>query len=1320
MDKETRNKLRNAIVQCRKLLEQDVLDQLEGTFGIHRQGRMEPESALPHLDDEGLEARRRAVAAVEHIQGCSIKPADAVDQFQREVAFTHLNRLCAFKTLERRGLLEETVSRGPNSNGFKVYLATHPDDERLWRTGSEYRAYKHFLFDVCARLSEEIKVLFDTEHVSSFLFPSQRTLGGVLDLINTESLSDIWDGDEAIGWIYQYFTPKELRDKARKESAAPRNSYELAFRNQFYTPRYVVQFLTDNTLGRLWYEMRKGETRLAAQCTYMVRRPTEIFLAPSEEPPPQPESGDDLPKEELLKQPEYIPHREKKLPWEIRVLDPACGSGHFLLYAFDLLETIYDEAYDDPELGEAVRNRYPDRDAYRVAVPALILRDNLHGIDIDLRSVQIASLVLWIRAQRSYQQMGLKGDGRPRIEKANIVCAEPMPGDEAFLEEFCDSLSPSVLGDLVREVWQKMQLAGEAGSLLKIEEEIRDVVRRAQEAWRKAPKAYKISLFDGTVQRPVEQAEFDFSEVTGPEFWQKAEALLLDAIAQFASRAANGREYGRRLFADDAEQGFAFIELCRWRYDSVLVNPPFGDFTERTKAPLSAAYPTGSQDIYTAFMVRSTGLLADGGLLGSITNRTFLTLGAHSAFRKDFLLCKYELRIVADLGSGVLDTAMVETACSVIAARRGTPESVATFLGIAGAQSKQDALKNAVHSGTARRFSDFMRLPNCSIAYWIPQALIRLYSGGRVLEGTAGLVRAGLQTSDDFRFCRLHWEVLATDIATEKWVPFAKGGEFSPFYDDIHLVVDWEDDGRRIKGFVDSDGRQISYPRNTQWYFNYGLTFPWRTTLGFAPRVLPSGCIFAAQGSAVMPLAQNGEEKRSLLLALGVLSSAPYQMLISVGVGAIEGAAKSYQVGLIQSLPWPEALDTTSEERSTIVSCVAEAVRERRAVDRHDETSRFFVRATQSGIASAWDDCRRANGRRLDTINRTVASLLDIDDPAMDELTSHQYTASLPAYHEQDMPNEGVIEILSYTVGCVLARWDVRVGQDADLAPTEPDLFDSLPLCSPGMLVGADGRPAPPGGIVSEEWMRARPNAITLPPEGSVRRPTIRDDEYPLHIDWDGILVDDQDHQDDIVRRVREVLELLWRDRAPAVEQEACEILGVGDLREYFRNPKHFWDHHVKRYSKSRRKAPIYWFLQSPGRHYALWLYYHRLDRDMLYKALRNYVDPKLNRERNRLKELRDQLAATPEGRERKALEKQIDDQETVVNDVLDFKERLEKVAALGLDPDLNDGVVLSIAPLHELVPWKEPKQYWDDLLAGKYEWSSIGKQLREKGLVRG
>jgi len=226
---------------------------------------------------------------------------------------------------------------------------------------------------------------------------------------------------------------------------------------------------------------------------------------------------------------------------------------------------------------------------------------------------------------------------------------------------------------------------------------------------------------------------------------------------------------------------------------------------------------------------------------------------------------------------------------------------------------------------------------------------------------------------------------------------------------------------------------------------------------------------------------------------------------------------------------------------------------------------------------------------------------------------------------------------------------------------------------------------------------------------------------YPLRIDWDGILVDDPEHRDDIIRRVRDVLELIWKDWADAIEKEACEILGVAELRDYFRKPGAggFWDDHVKWYSKSRRKAPIYWLLQSSKKNYALWVYYHRLDKDILFKALLNYVEPKIRRKESRLDELRSQKTALgPAAKGARKLDKDIERQDAFLSELRDFEDKLRRAANLQLDLDLNDGVVLNIAPLRELVPWKEAKSYWDDLMGGKYEWSSIGKQLREKGVV--
>ncbi len=227
---------------------------------------------------------------------------------------------------------------------------------------------------------------------------------------------------------------------------------------------------------------------------------------------------------------------------------------------------------------------------------------------------------------------------------------------------------------------------------------------------------------------------------------------------------------------------------------------------------------------------------------------------------------------------------------------------------------------------------------------------------------------------------------------------------------------------------------------------------------------------------------------------------------------------------------------------------------------------------------------------------------------------------------------------------------------------------------------------------------------------------------YPLRIDSDGVLVDDPDHIGDIVRRVRDVLEVIWKDRAEAIEKEACEILDVKEMRDYFRRSGKgtFWDDHVSRYTKNRRKAPIYWMLQSSKKTYAVWLYYHQFDKDLLFKALVKYVEPKIRLEASRLESLCSQkVAAGESGKEAKRLAKEVERQEDFLSELGDFEDKLRRVANLRLEPDLNDGVVLNIAPLHELVPWKEAKEYWEELLDGKYEWSAIGKQLRAKGLVK-
>jgi hypothetical protein len=327
-------------------------------------------------------------------------------------------------------------------------------------------------------------------------------------------------------------------------------------------------------------------------------------------------------------------------------------------------------------------------------------------------------------------------------------------------------------------------------------------------------------------------------------------------------------------------------------------------------------------------------------------------------------------------------------------------------------------------------------------------------------------------------------------------------------------------------------------------------------------------------------------------------------------------------------------------------------------------------------------------------LNELIDSIYVVDSSSL-LLDSSEDEVDEDVEEEQSIDaRELASQIVSYCIGAIFGRWDIRLANGQEVRPRLPDPFAPLPACPPGMLQGKDGLPLQANELLTN---------------------------YPVNIDRDGILVDEADHQDDIVRRIRDVFTTIWGKSTESIEREVCDALNVKELRAYLRPLGNggFWMDHIRRYSKSRRKAPIYWLLQSTNRNYALWLYYPCLDKDTLFKALVNYVEPKMRLEENKLRQIRGQMSgAGTSGKTAKQLERELNAQEDFISEMQDFYGKLKRAAERQLIPDLNDGVLLNIAPLWELVPWKEVQTCWESLMDGEYEWSSIGKQLREKGLV--
>lgn len=566
MDKATRNAIERATQQARKLLDEDFSSQLEGTYDVLRSGVIALTGGA-HLSSHQQFQRDKIVAAVEHKRATGTSAVEAVTDYVRDSAFTTLNRFVALKMLEARQLVQECITKGEQSAGFKEFCGMAPG-VALLPDAAGYRLYVESLFD---EFSTEIKVLFDRRDAASVLWPKRQTFEALLAILNESDLSGVWGEDETIGWVYQFFNSGEERKRMREESQAPRNSRELAVRNQFFTPRYVVQFLVDNTLGRLWLEIHGERTRLTEVCEYLVR---------SADAPAQ--------------------VRPRKDPRDLRCLDPACGSGHFLLYSFDLMLVIYEEAWSAGGVGpkseateRTLREDYPELADLHRAIPRLIVEHNLHGVDIDPRCAQIAALALWLRAQRAWKDLGTPASDRPRIQRTHIIVAEAMPGDVALVDEFAAQLDPPLLRDLFKKMVGESRLAGELGTLLRMETGIAVELGRARAQF---VKQRQTTGFLPGMEPETKQGSLDLSGIGDDRFFHEAEASIVEALRAFAEAATGNASVRRRLFAGDAAQGIALIDLVRTRFDVVLMNPPFGAGSLGAKKDFDKSYPRTKND----------------------------------------------------------------------------------------------------------------------------------------------------------------------------------------------------------------------------------------------------------------------------------------------------------------------------------------------------------------------------------------------------------------------------------------------------------------------------------------------------------------------------------------------------------------------------------------------------------------------------------------------------------------------------------------------------------------------------------------------------
>jgi hypothetical protein len=1274
MDQTIRNTLRETVLAARSLLENAIREELQGRLGIYTantKGRgtlglvVEDDARMGHLEPDERQTRRLLLDHVDVLQTGGLAAPSALDTFVRETAFTWLNRFVAFKMLEARGLARETVSRLENSNGFKMWLAEPGNETHLANyekgdlpqngrgEGPRQQAYRAFLLAQCRKLSEEVGVLFDPDALVSRFLPQPKVLKELANRINAADLAPAWQpgNEETIGWVYQGFNSEELEQAFREVRVSKKKfeSPDIPAVTQLFTPRWIVRFLVENTLGHLWLELHP-DSQLASSLDYLVPFKT------ADCPPPTPRSVK-----------------------EITFLDPACGTMHFGLVAFDLFAAMYRE-----EMQNAGKPGWPSKPpvASEEEIPNAIIAHNLHGIDIDPRAVQLSALTLYLKAKTL--------NPKARLSESRLACANVHMLNGDHLKDFAEQMK---LGPIYRRILTALQArlkdSEQLGSLLRLEGEIRELVVEERERYEREGKQLLIPGF----------AEQQFETEAGQrEFWEILEVQIGQALDTFAREHFSGAE--QTFFAGETAKGLRLLELMAQRYDVVVTNPPYMSarkMNSRLKSLVAASYPAGKGDLYAAFIQRCVDLACPTGRVGMLTMHSFMFISSYEKLRS-IIREQAFIETMAHAGPALFDVGNPGTlqTSAYVFRRENDPEArqnaEGTYFRLVkepDSEAKQRRFEQALANLRAGkddpivyryRQGDFDAIPGSPWVYWITAGLRKVFETFPKL-GEIAQPRQGLATADNFRFLRHWWEPgvgriglgckLAQDALKtgKRWFPYMKGGSFCRWYGNQEYVVNWSRDGEEIKAYI-----CVRYPylnnkwewvaKNTDYYFRRGVTYSYLTSGNFSARLSLGGFIFDVAGSSLFP--------DDIPLVLAVLNSrfALYALrLINPTV--------NFQVGDLARLPVPKASSETLQRP------VDHAITFARADSEDSETTWDFIAPPD------WPD-------GIIKVAERHAQLAEIERQ-IDEEVYRLYGIS-----EEDRQ---AIEAELAAVGVAAENEEAEEPEDTDSEESESaETFWSKQDLAKAWISYAVG-------VVMGQFEPGRENGLGRGRFDAETANTLR-----ALKDEDGLLVVDPGHPDDLAVKVLAALEVIFGEaNAESLIRQALANNGepLAVLRDYLADK--FFKEHIQKY----RKRPIYWYLGSAKGNYGLWLYYHRLDKDILFKALLNYVEPKIRQVSMQYAEGSGQLEKAKENksetREIRRLEKEMERLDGLLSELRDFEEKLRRVANMHLDFDLNDGVILNMAPLWELVPWNEPKKYWQELQEGKYDWAHIAYQLWPK-----
>lgn len=1200
-------KLIDHVLHIRSLIQQ-AIDNRFSRLGLEASEKKE----LPENTSIGYREKRNKLEAIitTHKQALGDDYAEARKETINECTFTLFNRLAALKVMEDRELFPEVIRRrvehGNLSYAHKQWLEEHTDERNAERMG-----LKHFLEDKFQELSENYKIPLYSPDYAYAMLPTADELFEFITAFNAieqdaDCGADIWKGDDILGWLYENFNTVEKL--ALKDSGDKTEYDKVSLQSQVYTPQWVVKFLVDNTLGKMYLEMYPDSNFIYdedGKVKYLIANaPTSQMRHP------------------------------KKLE-EIKLIDPACGSGNFLIYAFSLFYDLYLNQID----------QY-DADYSRRDIPKLIVENNLYGVDLDERAVQLTQIALFIKA------MQLKGRRGAMPAYTHVVSTH------FELPEYNQVEAAFILGSdwneaqqkTIRSIWEDLRSAYKFGSLIRVEEQLDALL--PIDSTDMFANQWKADMFD-----------FKHQMIT----------TLRNQVHQWTGEGSN--EYSLAK-ANDA---ITFLDILSTKFDVAVANPPYtdsADFGTELKEFVGANYSKPlkfNSNLYACFIKRCCELAGDDGKVGMINPPTFMYIKTFEDVRK-YIVEKTYISLFVEWGYLGLfsQSARVDSAIFILDKSVRQEESTFIKLNDLYEMKRKEVLFDAYYDFcNGRQNARVYQLPQSKLKeiksypfiYWISDEFREKFLE-KTLNDRASVV-TGLMTGNNLKFLRYFWEVKESDISEfypsdrKKWVWYQKGGPFNKWFGNNWLLVNFL-----------GDGAELATTDNKRFYFKEGITYSETGSKSVSFRYLESKYVYDKKGPCIF-----GNENVSILYMLAFMNSK-----LSFYIVDCLNPTVSTQVGDTKRIPY---IMPSNNDENIINNITRTCIDIKRYLYSFSIIESNFKDSPIDKKRNVYDSIRAFYEKETSllslillnesVINKKVFFIYGLSDKDRQMVIDKE---GLPVgdYSVSSQAKEAYKEWLSTNTEFPASQEVLEHIDSLEINEDQPyiDDFESLYQNNNGWEEFCIKHKMNP----IEVWYQFK-NAGILPPQRTqvlafelitdvIRSVLAKDD--------DGVIpLTERMGEEQLAGRIEQ--ELVERGYNSAQISQIIQLLGA-PLDKYLQDKffKQLSDHlNLFMYLP---KTPFIWHLTS-GPHHAIELYIsiYKWSRDTVFRIKSVYIA-------NRETALNDRLSgidvSTANGQlEAAELKEQL-------KELKAFAEKIDELLASGYDPKLDDGVGKNIAPLQK------------------------------------